>query len=218
MLEKGEVSESKYSCDPTAGASPDPIFLLPERSVKTEVRKDSAPRHCPRSPLAAPRSLKPLSPEKRSWKDSGAPQLAPDRFAQTGKQVRAQGTAAAEPTRASNQEGRALRPSVPPPTGGRATACALAACGLRGEIEGNPDPHFAEPWLSSASARFPAAERPRAVAPQTYIVAVRSAQQLQQCQEREQRTQRDPEHDRATMGSLRSAVGALASRSTSGGC
>lgn len=70
-------------------------------------------------------------------------------------------------------------------------------------IEGNPDPDFAEPRLSSASARFPAAERPRAVAPETYIDAVRSAQQLQQCQERERRTQGDPEHDRATMGSLR---------------
>lgn len=128
---------------PTAGASPDPILLLPERSVKPELRKHRAPRHCPRSPLAARRSLEPLSPRKRSWKDSGAPQRAPDRVAQTGKQVGAQGTAAAEPTRASNQEGRAprpsVRPSVPPPTGGPATACALAGCVLRAEIEGNPD-------------------------------------------------------------------------------
>lgn len=84
-------------------------------------------------------------------------------------------------------------------------------------MEGNPDPHFAEPRLSSASARFPAAERPRAVAPETYIETVRSAQQLQERQEREQHTQGYPEHDGAAMGPLHSAVGALASRSTSGG-
>lgn len=84
-------------------------------------------------------------------------------------------------------------------------------------MEGNPDPHFAEPRLSSASARFPAAERPRAVAPETYIETVRSAQQLQERQEREQHILGDPEHDGAAMGPLHSAVGALASRSTSEG-
>lgn len=49
------------------------------------------------------------------------------------------------------------------------------------------------------------------------IETVRSAQQLQERQEREQHTQGDPEHDGAAMGPLHSAVGALASRSTSGG-
>lgn len=126
-------------------------------------------------------------------------------------------SAAAEPTRPSNQEGRAPRASGPPPTGGPATACASAACPLSAVIEGDPDPHSAEPRLSSASARFPAAEHPRAVAPETYIDTVRSAQQRQQCQEREQRTQGDPEHDRAATGPLGSAVGALASSSTAGG-
>lgn len=125
-----------------------------------------------------PRSLEPLSPKTEAGKLRAHLNLALDRVAQTGKQVRAQDTAAAEPTRASNQEGRAPRPTAgPPPTGGLATACASAACLLRGVTEGPPDSHFAEPRLSSASGRFPAAERPRAVAPKTYIDAVRSAQQ-----------------------------------------
>lgn len=147
--------------------------------MKPELRKDCTTRHGPRSPPAAPpRSLEPLSPKTEAGKLRAHLNLALDRVAQTGKQVRAQDTAAAEPTRASNQEGRAPRPTAgPPPTGGLATACASAACLLRGVTEGPPDSHFAEPRLSSASGRFPAAERPRAVAPKTYIDAVRSAQQ-----------------------------------------
>lgn len=91
--------------------------------MKPELRKDRGPRKGPRMPPAAPRSLEPLSPETEAGKMRAHLKPAPDRVAQTGKRVRAQGTAAAEPTRASNQEGRAPRPPArPPPTGGPATA------------------------------------------------------------------------------------------------
>lgn len=78
------------------------------------------------------------------------------------------------------------------------------------------DSRFAEPQPSSASGRFPAAERPRAVAPETYMEAVRGAQQ-QRRRQQEQRAQRDPEHDADRVGPRHSVAGALASRSSSGG-
>lgn len=114
VFEKREVSESQYSCDPTAGASPDPIFLLPERSVKPEVRKDRTPRHCPRSRLAAPRTPEPLSRENEAGKTQAHLSWPPTALHKRGSRSVRTGPPQRNPRApATRKDARPARPSRP---------------------------------------------------------------------------------------------------------
>lgn len=68
MFEKGEVSESEYSCDPTAGATPDPIFSPSGAFHEARTPQGSRPTPLPAEPSSSPAQPGPLSPETEAGK------------------------------------------------------------------------------------------------------------------------------------------------------
>lgn len=138
MFEKGAVSESKYSCDPTAGTSPDPIFVLPEGSVKPELRKDRAPHHGRESPLAA------WSPTPQK------PKL--ERFRRTSASLRPRGTNRGS---RSTRRGQPQRNTLVPATRKDARPARSPARPSRPLPEAGPLPAPPRPAGSKGRSRVP---------------------------------------------------------------
>lgn len=159
---------------PIAGASSDPIFLLPERSAAPELVKGGRLKPQPKAPSNAERSLE--SPSRKTAKlerfgrTLSRPVLAP-----TGKWVQAKGATGAEhASDRAYREGRAPRPARPRREG-RSTACAPPAACLPGRAPGSQAHALQGPREAAAPARSPDSLPPYQCAPARGPVDLRAS-------------------------------------------
>lgn len=180
---KREHLEENQSNAPIAGASPDPIFLLPERSAAPELGKGGRLKPQPKAPSKPAGSLE--SPSRKTAKlerfgrTFSHPVLAP-----TGSGSKRKGRPGLS-TRATELTGKDARPARPAPDGRAGPLPALLqlpAC--RGALRGprstpsrtpggrspspvprQPAPYYCTPARGPVDLRSGRAQKPAAAAP-----------------------------------------------------
>lgn len=112
---KGEPLEGNQSNIPIAGASPDPIFLLPERSAAPELGKGGRLKPQPKAPCIALRSLQ--SPSRKTAKlERFGRTFSHPVLHQRGSGSKRKGRPGLN-TRATELTGKDARPARPAPDG-----------------------------------------------------------------------------------------------------